>query len=601
VKSQELTLLQWLLEDLQQWCNTSTARDLRTIADRVEHEGMSFLTITLPDFCKDFERCLSAGQVSASDFCGFKKSGCLPSLLRGFTGRVFDAKTGKILDEPDHHCIFAVRQVTLLFSKILLPCSGERTRAALRKYVQTDKEVELANAQITSQEEETPFDVAVQLLYSGLFAKVERELYHGQDRPRHGPGATADNLRANDKFKLRQWTERLNAYFPFEEYVVPSLRFLAEVYDEVTLLPPEQEIPVRVTPVPKTLRTPRIIAIEPTAMQYVQQGLMEMLVEGIESSFLDAYIGFSDQEPNQRLAEKGSRDETLATLDLSEASDRVPNELVNRMLRRNPWLLGAVQACRSTSACVPGYDEAMPLAKFASMGSALCFPVEALCFTAIAIAGIAESRGVPVTRRLIREMKGQVRVYGDDIIVPVDCVNSVIESLEDFGFQVNSRKSFWTGRFRESCGKEYYNGHDVSIVRCRRMLPSSRSDHRNLISLIEFRNLAYGRGLWVLAARLDEYLGKLVKHYPVVHQTSDALARHSWLPYEGERMCPNLQRPLVRAYVVKDTIPVSELDGVGALLKYFLKRGDEPLERSHLRRSGRAVDVRTKLRWVSPY
>lgn len=600
MKSQELMLLQWLLEDIQEWCNTSTARDYRTIASRVEYEGFSFLTITLPDFCKDFERCLDRGHVSASDFPGFRRSGSLPAFLRGLTGRVFDSKTGKILDEPDHHCVYAVRQVTLLYSKILLSCSDARIDAAMEKYVQTDKEVELANEKITNERDETLFDVACRELYSGLLSKVERELAFGEDLPRHGPGATADNLRGNAKYLQRQWTERLNQYFPFEEYLVPSLRFLTEAYDEVSFLPPEQELPVKVTPVPKTLRTPRIIAIEPTAMQYVQQGLMEMLVEGIESSFLGSYIGFSDQTPNQRLAARGSMRGDVATLDLSEASDRVPNELVKRMLAPYPWLAGSVQACRSTAAHGPGF-EIPSLAKFASMGSALCFPIEAMCFAAIVIAGVAESRGVPVTRRLIREVKGQVRVYGDDIVVPVDCVDSVVRQLEDFGFQVNLRKSFWTGKFRESCGKEYFNGYDVSVVRCRRSFPSSRRDHRNLISLIEFRNLAYGRGLWTLCRKLDDYLGDMLPHYPRVHPTSDALARHTLLPYDSERVCPNLQRDLVKALVVQDTIPISELDGMGALLKYFLKRGNEPLDRQHLRRSGRAVDVRTKLRWVSPY
>jgi hypothetical protein len=32
------------------------SRDLETIRSRVKHQGVSFLTITLPNFYKDFER-----------------------------------------------------------------------------------------------------------------------------------------------------------------------------------------------------------------------------------------------------------------------------------------------------------------------------------------------------------------------------------------------------------------------------------------------------------------------------------------------------------------------------------------------------------------
>lgn len=600
MKSQELKLLQWLLQDLERWCNTSTTFDYRTVERRVEHEGFSFLTITLPDFCKDFERCLDREQVLTSDFSSFEKSGRLPKFLSGFTENVFCKQTGKILDVPSVDCIFAVRQITLLYSKVRLSCSDKRVDAAFKKYVQTDTEVEEVNDFIRFNPNEG-FIRACRLLFRPLFSKIESDLFHASDQPRHGPGATADKLVSNEKYSQRVWPLRLQEVFPFEDYLLPSPRFISEAMDEVTFVPPDLEQPSKVVQVPKTLRTPRIIAIEPTCTQYVQQGLMEMIVGGIRRDrTLRHLIGFDDQVPNQELARLGSLYGKLATLDLSEASDRVPNELVKLLFADHPYLSKAVQACRSFKAHGPGF-EINSLAKFASMGSALCFPVEAMCFTALIFDGIAKSRGVPVTRRLIREAIGQVRVYGDDLIVPVDCVNSVVSSLENFGFQVNERKSFWNSHFRESCGKEYYHGNDVSVVRVREVLPARLSDHTSVISLVEFRNLSYERGLWHLASKIDEWLVKVLRHYPVIHRGSQALGRVSFLPYEGERVCPNLQRDLVRARVVSVNTPINELDGSGALLKFFLKRGDEPLSRDHLRRSGRAVAVRTRLRWVTPY
>jgi hypothetical protein len=80
-------------------------------------------------------------------------------------------------------------------------------------------------------------------------------------------------------------------------------------------------------------------------MQYMQQGLMEVFVESIEGHDKHSWIvGFLDQQPNQLLAQEGSLTGKLATLDLSEASDRVSNQLVIEMLDRHTLTREAVQA-----------------------------------------------------------------------------------------------------------------------------------------------------------------------------------------------------------------------------------------------------------------
>jgi hypothetical protein len=603
MKSQELPLLKVVLQDLGDRCNTSTSRDFETVTARFEHEGFSFLTITLPDFGKGFERALDRGSVLASDFPSFGSSGCLPRFLKGFTEQVFDRNSGTLLDKPSVDAIQAVRQVTLMFGKVLVPCSDARNQAAIDKYVQTDKEVD-------ERQYEYPPDLLAKfqrvsdVLFRDVFYAVEQTLYDAGDIPKHGPGATADRLRGNGKFRQRTWTKRLDQVFPFVDYLFPSPRHYCYDSDEgaINILPRDRELPVKVTLVPKTLKTPRIIAVEPTCMQYVQQGLMELFVKGLEDHrSLKHLIGFTKQEPNQELARVGSFSGALATLDLSEASDRVSNLLVATMTDRQPLLRDAIQACRSLQADVPGHG-VMRLAKFASMGSALCFPMEAMVFLTIVIMGVADSRKVPVTQKLARQLQGQVRVYGDDIIVPVHSVETVMTYLEAFGFVVNDRKSFWTGKFRESCGKEYYDGTDVSIVRYRRMFPTSLRDVNGVISLVSFRNQCYNAGMWQVARYLDGHLKRILNgNFPTVHPSSPALGRHTFLPVRGDRMCPHLHRDLVKGYVVSDVIPVDELDGSDALLKFFLKRGEKPLEQGHLRRSGRPHAVYTKLRWVPPY
>jgi len=61
-------------EELAEWCHTCTTFDIKTVKRRVEHEGFSFLTITLPDFGKEFEKALDRGYVDLREFRPFKFS-----------------------------------------------------------------------------------------------------------------------------------------------------------------------------------------------------------------------------------------------------------------------------------------------------------------------------------------------------------------------------------------------------------------------------------------------------------------------------------------------------------------------------------------------
>jgi len=272
------------------------------------------------------------------------------------------------------------------------------------------------------------------------------------------------------------------------------------------------------------------------------------------------------------------------------------------MMRNHPHLLGAVSACRSSSACVPGFG-VIPLSKFASMGSALTFPIEALVFLTSVFLGIESELNTQfMSMSDIKPFIGQVRIYGDDIIVPVDFVESVIHQLERFNAKVGASKSFWTGRFRESCGREYFDGHDITVVKVRQCIPNNRSDAKGVISTVATRNLLYNAGLWAAAAEMDRHLRKVLKYFPNVDPSSPALGRQCSLGYDTERHCSILHRPLVKAYVVKSRIPINSLDGPGALLKFFLKQGGLPTaDREHLLRSGRPRVVNIIPRWTVPY
>lgn len=606
-------LIQPLLEDLGSRCDTSTDQDLKTILARVEHEGWSFLTITLPSFGKDFEKALSLGRVTDNHFAGFRKNqqnGGLPRFLGGFLRLVFN-DLGWLLEHPSQDAIFAVRQLTLMFGKVALPCSPERERKAYDGYIKCEQEVRQAQASM-DPEEMGRFARIGRLLWADLFARVDNRIYADGVLPKHGPGATADRLSGNRKYNCQLWTTRLEAAFPHWEYLIPSVRYLDSIAS-VTLLEPDAELPVRVVSVPKTLKTPRIIAIEPTAMQYMQQGILELLVQEIrDNDNARNFVQFETQEHNRALAKESSFSGTLATLDLSEASDRVSNEHVRTLLANHRFLREAVDATRSRKAHVPGHG-VVSLAKFASMGSALCFPFEALVFTTVLFSGIERALNRPMTIEDIKSFYGRVRVYGDDIIVPTEYVDFVIQELETFGFRVNLDKSFREGKFRESCGAEFYNGRDVSITRLRRLLPENRSNVEEVESAVAFRNHMFHRGMERTVALLDRTLKRIIPFpavewrletstvIPTILQSSPLLGRHDYGPCQPDGHDSNYHHPFVRGVAVVQVLPNNSLEGPGALVKWFLKRGCDPFaDRNHLQRSGRPVAARIINRKASP-
>jgi len=536
------------------------------------------------------------------------------------------------LDNPDIEAIYAVRQLTLMFSKIALPSAGSdvsrnggvhgqqvvtprRERRAMLEYVQCEQDVKVSD-NLLDPDYMSDFKRMSDMLFGDLFAKVDRDVYWGRLIPKHGPGAVADKLSSNGKWNLRTWPARLQEVIPAGEFLIPNQSFKTELDQELDILEPGAEVPVKVITVPKTLKSPRIIAVEPAAMQYAQQSLLRSILDSFkEDGFLSRVIGFDDQIPNREMARSGSLSGELATLDLSEASDRVSNQHVLAMFEGYPHLSAAIQSTRSRKADVPGHG-VLRLAKYASMGSALCFPVEAMVFLTVIFLGIERELSAPLSREtLIKRFSEQVRVFGDDLIVPRDHVLSVCDALSDFGHKVNISKSYWIGRFRESCGREYYDGQDVSIVKVRQCLPTRRQDASGVIAAVEFRNQAYWAGLWQTARWMDSFIRDVIHYFPNVAPTSPLLGRESALGYEFQTLSRNTHSPLTKGYFVRAKSPIDKLDGTGALLKCLVRNGESRFalsvkprhsvlpnaDETHLERSGRPETVNIKLGYRTPF
>lgn len=318
-------------------------------------------------------------------------------------------------------------------------------------------------------------------------------------------------------------------------------------------------------------------------------------------------MNFTDQSVNRSLALKASADMSMATLDLSAASDRVPLDMVRRMLQGVPVLRDALLATRSSRALLPN-GVVIPLRKFASMGSATCFPVESMYFFTVVLSALHRLYEQPVSWRSIDQMASKIYVYGDDIIVPTHAAETVSQALAAFGCKVNTAKSFWTGQFRESCGMDAYAGEEVTPTYVRRPAPENRAAAGAIISWIETANAFYKRGFWQSAHYMKNVVESAIGSVPIVREDSDSLG---WISFQRgvsfDSWDRNLQCPSVKGMVVRPIYAPDELDGYTAQLKCFLSsaRADQRspfeslnLQEDHLKRSARHGAARIKRRRV---
>jgi len=132
----------------------------------------------------------------------------------------------------------------------------------------------------------------------------------------------------------------------------------------------------RITTVPKNAKTERIIAIEPSMNGYVQHGIGRLIRLRLKRVGVD----LDDQRLNQTLARQGSIDGSLATIDLSAASDSVSLELVERLLP--PDWVDAIKLSRSPEGVLPDGTRNV-YQKVSSMGCGYTFELESLIFWAL--------------------------------------------------------------------------------------------------------------------------------------------------------------------------------------------------------------------------
>lgn len=208
--------------------------------------------------------------------------------------------------------------------------------------------------------------------------------------------------------------------------------------------------------VPKSYKAARIIAPEPVSNVLLATSVEAAIRRCLKQMPFANEIDLNDQDHNKQLAQEGSVDGLIATIDLSHASDTVRASLVRDIFPAK--VVNDMFNCRSTHTIVGG--KLKLLSCFSTAGSVLTFPVESLVFWAYGRVAL------DLVNSLTGEKYSVCSVYGDDIIIDARCAETLIDLLSISGFVVNTEKSYFeygTGpAFRESCGGEYYAGIDIS-------------------------------------------------------------------------------------------------------------------------------------------
>lgn len=608
-----LSITAMIYKDLAVRCHTDLCdvrRDLDYITLRTEYEGLSFLTITLPRFSADVMSALENNGIGREHFLGWKRFKCLPAFLRGFTRRIFNTHNGAILDEPCTESVKAVRQICLFAKKLKIPCTPNRESAAYKDYIKTEQELVY---QDWSRPAAISYASVSRVLYSNIFSNFD--IY--SLLPNHGPGAVREGLRPNGKYTFSIWHDRLNRSFPYDWFANYNLNHTDDVRENLTNVDECGEEPIRIGSVPKTQLSPRIIGLEPACKMFTQQSIKSYMYDTIERHGITAgHVNFTDQSINQLLALTNSVDCEYATLDMKKASDLVLTDHVEVAYSGVPHLLNALMDSRSTDAELPT-GEVIHLKKFASMGSATCFPVEAMHFFTICVASLLDKWKLQHNLENIKRVSKYVYVYGDDIIVPVHAVESVIDYMNQMGSIVNVSKSFYKGNFRESCGMDAYMGECVTPIYLRTLPPCDRTDASGFLSWVSMGNQLYKAGYYRGFSAVRSYIDR--KHFfgKLPSIPCEEFPGVGWLkpysnPASSYRYNSGFQTTQMRCPIVTPVRQKDKIEGWPALLKWYLESAKKgapsfkdwmyPMERDkknrHLEESVRRGAVSIKSRWV---
>jgi hypothetical protein len=429
--------------------------------------------------------------------------------------------------------------VSYLSKYPFLPTGIDRTAVAMQSFLEAEERCKQTNSRLRRLRDSGQCPDLVGKVFHLAVGKVSRilgefdyeEFLHSGG---WGPGATnvAKGAHTSGYNKFSAPLSVTANCLPYAQACISTMPLWARYHSGET--PDEVESSNPLTPlesvfefvpggdvrfVPKNAKTDRSIIIPVHLNSFCQKALGNMIKKRLDVAGVDLRF----QTRNQQLALRGSQFNDLATIDLKAASDSIARLLVPLMVEDDRWYK-ALEGTREPCARLPD-GRWVRFEKFSAMGNSFTFELETLIFYSLTWAAVQvhrESFGQSINPWTGKTYPWHVSAYGDDLICPVDCTETVLEVLSFFGFQPNMDKSFWDGPFRESCGKDYFAGRLVRPVFLKERLTNVEAIIRSANSFSRLghrRNLGYGRDRRLRAIWLR-----------LVHRLPSDLARRTGIP-----------------------------------------------------------------------
>lgn len=387
---------------------------------------------------------------------------------------VYDLCDDPVAKDFAHRRFYRYSQINSLIKKVPLPCDNSPKEEATRRFYAAEHACKRTNQRLRAARfvGRNPYETYFSLMRKYILRVMGEtpQLRSIYSRCKFGPG-TSVGLTGNSTHLLRKMgnlsvtpsavpfaSGALWDHSHIRDYllsksikpdqdgkVVSHVCYDPVVFGEVCRLLFKEVDHNNIAFVPKTAKTDRTIAAEPTLNGYLQLGVDSWLKDRLEM----VGVTLRDDRKNRALAWQGSRGghNPFVTIDLSMASDSLAIQLVKELVP-DDWFV-FLDAIRSPSFRMPEDSTSHRYEKFVSMGNGFCFPLQSLIFAAAvhAVTGCTQHN--------------EFAVFGDDIIVRQSDALLLIELLRYMGFRHNQDKTFVFGSFRESCGGDYLGGVNV--------------------------------------------------------------------------------------------------------------------------------------------
>lgn len=232
--------------------------------------------------------------------------------------------------------------------------------------------------------------------------------------------------------------------------------------------PPKRVIDI--VSVPKTAKTGRCIAPEDVVAGSDQMHIRYAMETGWKTlnppETQASGVNYYNQSVNQYLAMLGSVDNSYATTDFHSCSDLIHIGFMDALpcdLRND------VSVTRPTHFRIDGKVEKSYIISF--MGCGYTYSLMSAILEALVL------EAIDLVHLFTGQRYSEYSIIGDDVIVETAVAQTFMDLASMLGLEPNQEKSFLDGKFRESCGGDYYCGSYLTTLYWPRKLLNVGKEH----------------------------------------------------------------------------------------------------------------------------